>query len=478
MLSLITGPQRSGKSYFCVTFILTYLEKTNRPILTNLPLNVDNICLHLFGKYERNPAKWENVFLRIKLFLDYSDLDVLRHFAKNNPRFVSWSYSYPYVRYLLKDGSYVENSKGNFVKSSFSDYIEIKEKDKILSDLILLRKKRKLKKEDITLFEHFKKFHNIIIPKTIVKVDDEGNSILDKNKKEQVIHWGIRRFWSYVSPNSIIFLDELYQYFSSLDYRAGSKLRLELLTFTRQHGHDKHDLYLISHKLNDLDVCLRNGVQYLYVVRNMKYHNLFKHHLLRGFKSPVQFFRISGVMDCEYSATTEWDDIYSIKPRKEVFRCYDSFSRIETFSTIGASDDASSSDINTSPMVNITNYLRQSWIPLVMVLGLVSGLIFGVIKIRQFLGKSTSTTVSNIDESSKNNVVKKDFKVVSVSSSRVVWDDGFSLKVNDLYKRLKVYAIKKKFIVFKYNDKLYNVKFSGIRDARNQTENKVKSKKI
>lgn len=43
MLRIINGQQRSGKSFYCVKYLVNVLVKTERPICTNLPLVVDEI---------------------------------------------------------------------------------------------------------------------------------------------------------------------------------------------------------------------------------------------------------------------------------------------------------------------------------------------------------------------------------------------------------------------------------------------------
>ena len=184
MLYCITGKQRAGKSYFCVTIVQDYLRSCTRPIYSNLPLHPDIICKMLF----RSPARYALALRRIHLFRKFRSFGEAREFYRKNP---DWC-----------------------------------------------------------------KLHQII-------PDD-----------------GIKEFWRHTEANSVIILDELYQYFSALDYRDKSddvmSRRRELLAYTRQHGHYKDDMFLISHSESDLDTNIRRGIQYLYVVSNSKYSNIME----------------------------------------------------------------------------------------------------------------------------------------------------------------------------------------------------------
>ena len=280
MLYCITGKQRAGKSYFCVTIVQDYLRSCNRPIYTNLPLHPDILCKLLF----RSPARYALALRRIHLFRKFRSFGEAREFYRKNP---DWC-----------------------------------------------------------------KLHQVI-------PDDS-----------------IKDFWKHTEPNSVIILDELYQYFSSSDYRDKTEdiatRRRELLAYTRQHGHYKDDMFLISHSESDLDVNIRRGIQYLYVISNSKYSNIFekKYSWLKGLKWPVQFFRVRGF---EYGET-DYSDQWALWPSKRIFRCYDSFSRAESVPGKSLpSEDAESTDTGTNVIKNILHFFRCIWIPLFIALSVVFG---------------------------------------------------------------------------------------------------------
>lgn len=296
MLYCITGKQRAGKSYFCVTVIQDYLRSCNRPIYSNLPLHPDIICRLLF----RSPAKYALALRRIHLFRKFRSFGEAREFYKKNP---DWC-----------------------------------------------------------------KLHQVI-------PDD-----------------AIKEFWRHTEANSVIILDELYQYFNSADYRDRTEeiaaRRRELLAYTRQHGHYKDDMFLISHSANDLDTNIRRGIQYLYVVSNSKYSNVFeKWSWLKGLKWPVQFFRIRGY---EYGET-DYSDQWALWPSKRIFRCYDSFSRAESVPGKSLpSEDAASTDTGTNVIKNVLHFLRCVWIPLFIGLSVVFGVWRAYHKYVDFVSSSSS----------------------------------------------------------------------------------------
>ena len=72
MLNLITGKQRSGKSYFCVTLIIDYLRNSKRPIYTNVPINPDLVADVASGGRLKYPSLYTQYLSRLHLFVNYS----------------------------------------------------------------------------------------------------------------------------------------------------------------------------------------------------------------------------------------------------------------------------------------------------------------------------------------------------------------------------------------------------------------------
>lgn len=396
MLSVITGKQRAGKTFYCVTLIRDYLKTSQRNIYTNLPLHPDYLCRLYAGK---SPAKYQSFLRRIYIFKKFRNLKEARYFVRKNP-----------------------------------DWCKLRQ-------LLTLSK--------------------------------------------------LRSFWNYTSANSVIFLDELYQFFSSEDYKRVDLVaqRSELLTYSRQHGHFKDDLFLISHSLDDLDVHIRRGTQYLYEVHNSKYTNVFQWRWMRGFKWPVQFFIIYGF---EYGETVP-SDCWHVWTDKYVFKCYDSFSHAEKLGKSVAVFEAESSDTGVNFWWNLRRFFAQGWVGLAVLGGIVVGGFVGVRALRSLTsvtskdvaekraGGVKSEVASDVKDAvsdpsvveakaktdSADAVVEEKVKpvVTAVMSNYVYWSDGFKLRVGDDYKGLTVKKIEKSRVVFDVPGRgLIGCAISGVRD--------------
>ncbi len=69
MLSVITGKQRAGKTYYTIKeLVIPFLRDTTRPLFTNLPINPDVIIRYMAN----GPFHDEKYFERIYLFTDTS----------------------------------------------------------------------------------------------------------------------------------------------------------------------------------------------------------------------------------------------------------------------------------------------------------------------------------------------------------------------------------------------------------------------
>ncbi len=271
----------------------------------------------------------------------------------------------------------------------------------------------------------------------------------------------ILRFWQVTQANAVIVLDELYQYFSSTDYRDKSddtaERRRELLAYTRQHGHYKDDMFLISHSESDLDVNIRRGVQYLYVIRNAKYSNIFERFTwLKGLKWPVQFFIIRGYEhgDKEYS------DSWSLFPRKHVFQCYDSFSRAESVPGKSLPDEnATSTDTGTNVLKNFLHFVSCLWLPLAFVSCMVIGGCVGWNEYLNFV-KNQKVVISpgaggNIEKKQPEKIVEQIqeqqpvlfYSPLAVSPNRLVYP-GITLKIGDVYEGNKIVRFDRRAVYF------------------------------
>ena len=106
MLNLITGKQRSGKSYFCVTLLIDYLRQCSRHIYTNLPVNPDILCDIACGGRLKYPVQYNQYLSRIHVFVNYAGRNrhSFKEFKRLNPDFCKMHhcvYSADYKRNLL-----------------------------------------------------------------------------------------------------------------------------------------------------------------------------------------------------------------------------------------------------------------------------------------------------------------------------------------------------------------------------------------
>lgn len=386
MLSLITGGQRAGKTFFCVTLLVDFLKHTKCHIFTNLPVQPDVLADYACGGRLRFPALYRAYLRRIHIFTSFRGKKraELRYFKANNPDFLT-----------LYHG---------FIRQSDSD----REAGRVCPS-------------------HLRPLLDISL---------------------------LSEFWRHIQPNSVIMLDEIYQFFGTLDQNLAAKLELrkEMLTYSRQHGHQKDELYLISHDKNDIDSKLRAGVQYIYEVSNSKYVNMFKCELLRGIRYPIQFFWVRGwnkgdSPDCP-------SDSYAVHPDKRIFQCYDSFARPETLALTAAEEEAVSMDTGVDNKRMFRQFLAQFFPLFCLVVG---GVVFFIGIIYFFLSQfsSTSTTTAPTKSITAQNAAVSSVSgatavprvssasIVLVTPSKVVYSDGLTINKGDLINDTSIEYISK-----------------------------------
>lgn len=361
MISLVTGKQRSGKSFYVMMLIIYTLRFSRRPICTNLPIFPDKLAYFAsLGFKGKNKVKYNEYLLRFQLYCPKWERQDLKKFIKHSPDF--W----------------------------------------------LLKKKGK-------------KHPNIL------GTDPE-----------------LLEFWQHTPNGSVIFIDEVYQFFSSMDFKDISERRRHLLAYTRQHGHYKDDLYLISHNMADIDIHVRRGIQYKYEVVNMKYKNIvppetkFIGPFLRGLKCPIQYFDIYGFEFGEDVAS----DFFTVYPDKRIFQCYDSHSKAETLnkqmSPEQYSDDGGS-DVGVNFWYNFKRFLIQFFPRLIVIFGLIVGCYFAYSEYK----KLTPSNGVSIESSKKENVYAK---IVYKMNDKIKFSDGLIIRKGDLYEKFTVVDFDSKFI--------------------------------
>lgn len=387
MLNLISGKQRSGKSYFCVTLIIDYLKSSDRHLYTNLPINPDLVADCACGGKLRYPSLYAAYLKRIHVFCDYSGRK----------------------------------------RSSFADF-------------------KQLNPDFCKLYHSlYSRDHkaNLLIP------CGQGNFM-------------IRQFWRYTYSNSVIFLDEVYEIFGSLDQLSkGRDVRMEMLSYAKQHGHFKDDLYLITHDPADLDKIIRKSLNRQFVVENAKYKNIFDHKLFKGLRWPIQFFIVKGY---EYGER-ECQDHFHLFPKQHIFSCYNSFNVSDLLCKDSAGVGDTSSDTAVNHHENFVRFFKQAFPMLLMLLGVVvffCVLIYsGYSYLSGGVSSGSSPNVSagnsagsgNVSSSVDSNVVSsaqaaeiKPVTVVFLSHWKLVLSNGKTIKRGDFYGKKKVVQINRNSI--------------------------------
>jgi hypothetical protein len=375
MLSLITGKQRSGKSFYVIILIVYYLRFSRRTICTNLPIYPDKIAWFAsLGWKGSNLIKYREYLNRFHVFANY-----YRHDG---------------------EGNRIQVSRGDlkkFIKNSPDFWI----------------KKKKGQRHPLMYYQ------------------------------EQLLE-----FWNHTPANSVIFLDEVYQFFSSMDFKDISDRRRQLLTYTRQHGHYKDDLFLISHNMADLDIHVRRGIQYKYEVVNQKYKNLIPPEtkwigpFMRGFKCPIQYFTINGF---EYGEEVS-SDCFDVWPDVRLFKCYDSHSKAETLNKQLSleSEEADSSDVGVNFWYNFKRFALQFMPRMIVIFGFFIGIYFCYSAYKKVT--SSGMKVETSDKKTEKTVPKILYKM----KEKIKYSDGIIIKKGGDYGVYKIVDIDGKFIDVEY----------------------------
>lgn len=291
MLSMVSGRQRAGKTYVCVELLIEYLKESKRHIFSDFPLNPDIICEHAADGKHKHPARYRSYLERLHLFMDFSGRNKL------------------YYKQFKKTNP---------------DYCALH---------LSLPKHKAIKKEG--------RLESFIFVR-------DNPLILSREK--------LISFWNYTPANSVVFIDEAYEMFGALDQRShGQDIRKQLLAYTRQHGHFKDDIYLVSHKEGDIDKIIRNGIQRHYVISNSKYENMFEKRIFQGLKWPIQFFMVKIY---QMGDKKESDSFYYF-PKQAIFKCYNSFSVSSSLNKVAASEEDFNTDAAVDHKANWKGFTRQ-----------------------------------------------------------------------------------------------------------------------
>lgn len=498
MFSTIEGLQRAGKTYYCVTLINDILATQNRDIFTNLPIQPDRIASY----NSKTPFDKQRMLDKIHLFTDFS-LHHLKELARNNPTWWQFNIRNKHREYKTK----MRNKQTGMIEHVYFDEKNIEIKINIFSQeqrILNVEKGTQIHKD-----KGYKRTVIIQVQKVLrgerVEVDMEGEEC----------YLGIPFFWETATTGSSIFFDEAYEWFSAGNHKKTgmSRQRELLLSATRQHGHHKQDLYLISHRISDLDKIIRDGVMYYYVVKNSKYTNMFPDcKMMRGLKWPIQFFIIDGYE----GASMQHSDHWKKGTDKRIFELYNTHNhsslvgKKETIETHGSDD-------KIDHKKEIKKFFSQFY--LVIIMGISA--CFGLYLMLQFIyslvnldSKAIGSTMSNSGTSTKieekeiiqpiqeekqeektkgeknesdnkpnnqdNNkvpdkqnikqVVQEEIeqpKLIFKSNYKLLWDDGHVITVGSYYKKFAVLRIEvrnEKIILGNVATRqTFSIPFTGIR---------------
>ncbi len=443
MQKIISGGQRQGKTNFCVLKMKSYLKGTDRHIYTNLPVHPDIIAKQILKSESRNPINinfhedMKELLSRIHIIRRFPAWDELRNFRKKNPIYCSLHF----------------------------------------------QRDRKLDFET----------------EEVLQMD--GSKLLVKTDKVAVNHERlffpiecIYEFWRYKRYNSVIMIDEIYNYFNAVDYkRKGEDIqerRLQLLNYVLQHGHDKDDLYLITHDISLIDLNIQKGVQYTYVCYNSLYKNMIPNDVIkrypnilggfRGLKNLYMYFIIEGFE--RNNTSKDPDDFWRFRADKENFLCYDSFSKREgakhkiLLNKVADSSKLASSDINKSKFQILREFLVQAWPQLLIMVVFCMFIYFCYATIHKLISRNSAVkTVDQVkgqgDETKEEGKGKKEeakvpmrkVKITGITSNCIFYDDGFRIEKGGVYEGFEIVKIDRVYTDVRAGGKLYRVATRGIR---------------
>jgi len=137
-------------------------------------------------------------------------------------------------------------------------------------------------------------------------------------------------FYKVSPPNSIVVLDELYQFLGA-KCDIPKPQQKELLAYFRQHRHYKDDVYLVSHNAADIVVDCRRSILAEWRLRNSRKRQICNAGPLAaliGWNWPIQFFMLA-----EYVEGSKEPEVERyIFPKAEIYALYDSYALADDIS--------------------------------------------------------------------------------------------------------------------------------------------------
>lgn len=269
MITVVTGTPGSGKT-FSITHVTfkEYALSSNRPIATNLPLNLDKfIELHNLGD-----AAAEKLRKRVILLKD---------------RFSTAWGEKAYT--ILPDG-------------------------------------REIERED----DHAALYPNAEIKRVRFPLEREAQ-VVGKDREEvspeNKFH-EIREFWRFGPSGCVYLIDEIGKYASALDRNKRSK---ELGTYLQQHRHYHDDIYFLCQNFSQADKQIRDNVERRYICKRSTSERMIKTRFFGTYMYPVLFFMLCEVtgdpMSTKDFRNGEISRQWWVFPSKKKYACYNSYSK-------------------------------------------------------------------------------------------------------------------------------------------------------
>jgi len=217
-------------------------------------------------------------------------------------------------------------------------------------------------------------------------------------KRSIGLHDMVQEFWLFTPAGAVIFLDEAADEYNAVE-RDDMKKRRGVQSFINHHRHYKFDLYFYVQSRDDLDMQVRRKIAYVYYVENSKTVNVFTWHWMKGFRWPVQFFRVRQFIGRKVLGKGGDFDRFEpitrprwVWPSRRKFKNYRSFSPASTIKgKRGAASDARSEDMDSG-----WNRIKEWTGSIAPLTGLAVGLVFGCYMFYRLIMGLVGTTSSDV----------------------------------------------------------------------------------
>ncbi len=300
-------------------------------------------------------------------------------------------------------------------------------------------------------------------------------------------------YWNYCRANSIFYFDECYQIWNYLDQseRSGDAKdrRKELQNYMRMHGHDKDDIFLITHKERDLDRFILDTCSYRINVRNSKYWPVIPEEFtikywwlswLASLRWPVQFFILRTFIGDEKTCHRS----FFKRSSRIVFKCYNSHSAPNGLKNRGVSESAGSSDFKKGYFSELREWFFDA-LPALIILSLLVATAVGLYNgLKSMIRPSKKPAavadsaavagvpgkVQNKDKQRAGDPVKDktaSLAITAVSPTALYYNDGTVLRIGDVHEvkgvPFTVIALNRSYVTFSCRGKNYQVRSLGIK---------------